>query len=122
MSKAGHLDAIAQCRKCENVWFDVAQKPEGADASWDLVHLVNNLGNDRIMLGGDLQYYNFRLVQAQIESTRLDDGTKERIAYQNAGQLVQQFCPEWFPILTPITPPQVYSAREMWNANGARLH
>ena len=61
MNKAGHLDAIAQCRMCENVWFDVAQKPDGADDSWDLVHLVNNLGSDRIMFGSDLPYYDFSI-------------------------------------------------------------
>ena len=121
MNKAGHLDAIDQCGKCENVWFDVAQKPEGADVSWDLVHLVNNLGSDRIMFGSDLPYYDFRLVQAQIESAALDDETKERIAYQNAVRLVQQFRADWLPTLIPITPPQVYSEAEMWDANGARL-
>ncbi len=121
MSKAGHLDAIEQCRACENVWFDVAQKPEGADESWDLVHLVNHLGSDRIMFGSDLPYYDFRLVQAQIEAARLDDETKERIAYQNAVRLVQRFREDWLPTLTPITPPQVYLEDEMWEANGARL-
>ena len=121
MNKAGHLDAIDQCGKCENVWFDVAQKPEGADTSWDLVHLVSNLGSDRIMFGSDLPYYDFRLVQAQIESAALDDETKERIAYQNAVRLVQQFRADWLPTLIPITPPQVYSEAEMWDANGARL-
>ena len=121
MNKAGHLDAIAQCSTCENVWFDVAQKPEGADESWDLVHLVDNLGSDRIMFGSDLPYYDFRLVQAQIEAARLDDETKERIAYQNAVRLVQRFREDWLPTLTPITPPQVYSEGEMWDANGARL-
>ena len=88
MTKPGHLDAIAHCGMCENIWFDVAQKPDGADESWDLVHLVNNLGSDRIMFGSDLPYYDFRLVQAQIEAARLDDETKERIAYQNAVRLV----------------------------------
>lgn len=120
MTKAGHLDAIAHCGKHDNIWFDVAQKPEG-DESWDLVHLVNNLGNDRIMFGSDLPYYDFRLVQAQIEAADLDDETKERIAYQNAVRLVQQFQPDWLPTLTPITPPQIYSEVEMWDANGARL-
>ncbi len=122
MNKAGHLDAIAQCGMCENVWFDVAQKPEGADESWDLVHLVNNLGSDRLMFGSDLPYYDFRLVQNQIETARLDDEIKERIAYQNAVRLVQQFRQDWLPTLTPITPPQVYSQDEMWDANGARLY
>ena len=121
MNKAGHLDAIEQCGNQENVWFDVAQKPEGADESWDLVHLVNNLGNDRIMFDSDLPYYDFRLVQAQIETANLDDETKERIAYQNAVRLVQQFRPDWLPTLTPITPPQLYLEQEMWDANGARL-
>ena len=122
MNKAGHLDAIEQCGMCENVWFDVAQKPGGADESWDLVHLVNNLGSDRLMFGSDLPYYDFRLVQNQIETARLDDEIKERIAYQNAVRLVQQFRQDWLPTLTPITPPQVYSQEEMWDANGARLY
>ncbi len=121
MNKAGHLDAIEQCGKSENVWFDVAQKPEDADVSWDLVHLINNLGNDRVMFGSDLPYYDFRLVQAQVESAQLDDETKERIAYGNAVRLVQQFHAEWIPTLTPIAPPQVYSEAEIWDANGARL-
>lgn len=121
MNKAGQLDAIAHCAKQKNIWYDVAQKPEGADESWDLVHLVNHLGNERLMFGSDLPYYNFRLVQAQIEAAHLDDETKERIAYQNAVRLVQQFQPDWLPTLTPITPPQIYSEAEMWDANGARL-
>ena len=121
MNKAGHLDAIAQCGKQENIWFDVAQKPEGADESWDLVHLVNHISKDRIMFGSDLPYYDFRLVQAQIETAHIDDETKERIAYQNAVRLVQQFRPDWLPTLTPITPPQIYSDTDMWDANGVRL-
>jgi hypothetical protein len=36
-------------------------------------------------------------------------------------RLVQQFREDWLPTLTPITPPQVYSEGEMWDANGARL-
>lgn len=120
MSKAGQLDAIAHCAKQENIWYDVAQKPVG-DESWNLEHLVNNLGNEQIMFGSDLPYYDFRLVQSQIEESQLDDETKERIAYKNAVRLVQQFRPDWVPALTPITPPQNYSEVEMWDANGARL-
>ena len=121
MNKAGHLDAINQCAKQENIWYDMAQKPEGADESWDLVHLVNNLNKDRIMFGSDLPYYDFRLVQRQIESAKIDDTTKENIAYQNAVRLIQQFRPDWTPTLTPLTPPQIYTEHEMWDANGARL-
>ena len=121
MNKSGHLDAINQCAKQENIWYDVAQKPEGADESWDLVHLVNNLNKDRIMFGSDLPYYDFRLVQRQIESAKIDDTTKENIAYQNAVRLIQQFRPDWTPTLTPLTPPQIYTEHEMWEANGVRL-
>jgi len=121
MNKAGHLDAINECGRCENVWFDVAQKPPGSDETWDLVHLVDNLGIDRIMFGSDLPYYDFRLVQSQIEKTQLNNQMKDRIAYQNAVHLVQRFRKDWTPTLTPITPPQLYSEAEMWAANGARL-
>ncbi len=121
MNKAGHLDAIAQCGACENIWFDVAQKPESADSSWDLAHLVNALGSERVLFGSDLPYYDFRLVQAQIESGKLDEETEERVAYRNAVRLVQQFREDWTPMLTAIEPPQVYSDAEIWDANGARL-
>ena len=73
------------------------------------------------MFGSDLPYYDFRLVQAQIESAQIDDETKERVAYQNAVRLVQQFRGDWTPALTAIMPPQVYSDAEIWDANGARL-
>lgn len=121
MNKAGHLDAIAHCGKHENIWFDIAQKPENADASWDLVHLVNALGEDRIMFGSDLPYYDFRFVQRQLRSARLSETTQRRIAYLNAVWLVRKFRPRWKPNLTPIRPPQVYSEDEMWDANGVRL-
>lgn len=121
MNKAGHLDAIEQCRTQENIWYDVAQKPEGADDSWDLVHLVNNLSTDRIMFGSDLPYYDFRLVEAQIETAQIDDATKEKIAYKNAIRLVKQYRADWTPTLTPIIPPQNYSEIEIWEANGVRL-
>ena len=73
------------------------------------------------MFGSDLPYYDFRLVQEQVETAQLDDQTKERIAYQNAVRLIQQFRANWTPTLTSIMPPQVYSEVEMWDANGARL-
>ena len=121
MNKAGHLDAIAHCANYDNIWYDVAQKPDGADESWDLVHLVKNLNKDQLMFGSDLPYYDFRLVQAQIETAELDDETKEKISYKNAVRLVQQFNEGWTPTLSPIETPQIYSEQEMWDANGARL-
>ncbi len=121
MNKAGHYDAIEHCGSCENVWFDVAQKPEGADASWDVAHLVNALGSERIMFGSDLPYYDFRVVQAQIESANIDEDAKERIAYQNAVRLVQKFRPNWTLTTEPISPPQIYTEEEIWAAKGARL-
>ncbi len=121
MNRAGHLDAIQHCAKQENIWFDVAQKPDGADTSWDLAHLVTHLGDERIMFGSDLPYYDFRLVQAQIEAAPLTDAVKERIASQNAVRLVQTFRPDWEPTFTQIAPPQRYAEGELWDANGARL-
>ena len=121
MNKGGHLDAIQHCVNYDNIWYDVAQKPDGADESWDLVHLVNNLDKDRLMFGSDLPYYDFRLVQSQIENACVDDETKDKIAYQNAVRLVQQFNDAWEPRLSPIVPPQVYTELEIWAANGARL-
>ncbi len=73
------------------------------------------------MFGSDLPYYDFRLVQDQIENAGLDDETKEKIAYQNAVRLFQQFNDSWEPTLSPIEPSPEYSELEMWDANGARL-
>jgi len=121
MNKAGHMDAIAHCSHQENIWYDIAQKPEGADESWDIVHLVENLAANRLMFGSDLPYYDFRLVQSQLESANLDDNTKKDISYRNAVRLIHQFKPNWLPTLTKINPPQEYTEEEMWDANGARL-
>ncbi len=121
MNKAGHMDAIAHCAKQENIWYDIAQKPDSADESWNIKHLVENLAPHRLMFGSDLPYYDFRLVQAQLESANLDNETKDAISYQNAVRLIQQFKPDWQPTLTKINPPQQYTEEELWNANGARL-
>lgn len=121
MNKPGHFDAIEHCGPYENVLFDIAQKPEGADESWDLVHLVNALGRERIMFGSDAPYYNFRLVQAQIENAKLDEATKDRLAYQNAVALIHRFRPDWTLPTTPVTPPQQYTDEELWAARGNRL-
>ena len=121
MNKEGHYDAIEHCAPCENILFDIAQKPEGADPSWDLAHLVDNLGGERIMFGSDAPYYNFRLVQAQIESANIDEKTKDLIAYQNAVTLIQRFRPDWELPMEDIVLPQIYTDEEMWAARGARL-
>jgi len=121
MNKAGHDDAIKHCAPCENIWFDVAQKPEGADSTWNLAHLVNHLGSERVMFGSDAPYYNFRLVQVQIESVDINEEPKDHIACKNAVTLVQKFRPGWVLTEEPVTPLHLYTEEELWAARGARL-
>ncbi|MEZ4736064.1 MAG: hypothetical protein R3E79_53935 [Caldilineaceae bacterium] len=73
------------------------------------------------MFGSDAPYYNFRLVQAQIEDAKLDEATKDRLAYQNAVALIHRFRPAWTLPTTPVTPPQQYTDEELWAARGNRL-
>jgi len=121
MNKTGHFDAIEHCGPCDSIWFDIAQKPEGADESWDIAHLCENLSEERIMFGSDTPYYDFRLVQAQLENANVSEDTKDRIAYKNAVQLIHRFRPDWTLTAAPVSPPQRYTDEELWAAKGARL-
>lgn len=114
MNRAAHLDAIEHCGELDNVWYDVAQKPEGADPSWDLAHLTQNLSRERLLFGSDAPYYDYRRVQRIIETSDLDESTKDAIAHQNAVGLIQRFRPEWAPDTTDVAPPQRYSEQELW--------
>lgn len=114
LNKSAHYDAIEHCRRYDNIWFDIAQKPVDADPSWDLSHLVAHLGDDRLMFGSDTPYYDFRLVQDQLERANLSEETKDRIAYRNAVRLIQRWRPGWTLPQAAAVPPQHYSEHELW--------
>ena len=114
-------DAVRLCGPLENVWFEIAQRPSGPESKWDLAKLVSQFGRERILFGSDLPYYDFRVLQAQVDSANIDDETKDRIAYRNAISLIQQFRPDWELPMAELKPPQTYTDDEIWAARGERL-
>ena len=120
MRPEGHRDVIATCAGIDNLYVDIAQKPRG-DPSWDLADLVRHIGGERILFGSDTPYYDYRLVQALIEESPLDEVTKDRIAWRNAAELIRRFRPGWQPLLRPPECPAEYAGTDLWVAHGARL-
>ena len=118
---AGPAEAVELCGNLENVWFEVVQRPRGADSNWDLPNLVNRLDKTRILFGGDLPYYDLRKLQAHIESSNIDEETRNLIAYQNAITLIRRFRPDWKLPTEALEPPQIYTNDELWAVRGERL-
>ena len=114
-------EAVEVCGDLENVWFEIVQVPRGAGSKWDFSGLINQVGNERLMFGGDAPYYDYRILQADLESAKVDEESRDRIAYQNAMTLIQRFRPDWKLPTEKLSPPQVYSEAELWTADDDRL-
>lgn len=106
MKPEQHSSSIDVLAGADNVWGDFAQHPADADSSWDLASLVAGFGRDRLLFGGDSPYYDYRLVQQQIEDAAIDDAAKDRIAWRNAAELIQRFAPNWTPQADPPKHPE----------------
>ncbi|MDE0461407.1 MAG: amidohydrolase family protein, partial [Caldilineaceae bacterium] len=102
------------CQQLDNVWFEIVQRPKGSRSDWDLPQLVNELGSERILFGSDLPYYDFRILQAQLESADIDEATRDRIASQNAVNLIRTFQPDWELPQETLAAPQNYTYDELW--------
>ena len=111
---AGVEEEFEACKQLDNVWFEVVQRPKGSKSDWDLPQLINELGSERILFGSDLPYYDFRILQAQVESADIDEATRDRIAFQNAVTLIQSFRPDWEPPREAPAAPQNYTYEEIW--------
>ena len=114
-------EAVEVCGNLENVWFEIVQVPKGAGSKWDFSELINQVGNGRLMFGGDAPYYDYRILQAELESANIDDESRDRIAYQNAVTLIQQFRPDWELPTGRLSPPRIYTGAELWTAEDDRL-
>ena len=112
---------MQRCGDLENVWFEVVQRPEGQDSNWDFSQLINQVGSERLIFGGDAPYYDYRILQADLESANIDETNRDRIAYQNAVTLIQRFRPDWELPTEKLSPPQVYTEAELWTAENDRL-
>ncbi len=114
-------EAVEVCRDLENVWFEIVQVPKGADSKWDFAGLINQVGNERLMFGGDAPYYDYRILQAELESANIDEESRDRIAHKNAARLIQQFRPDWELPAEKLSPPQAYTEAELWTVEDDRL-
>lgn len=114
-------EAAQLCRDLENVWFEVVQRPKGEGSNWDFPELINQVGVERLIFGGDAPYYDYRILQAELEAANIDEASRDRIAYQNAVKLIQQFRPDWELPKEQLSPPQVYTETELWTAENDRL-
>ncbi len=111
---AGVEEEFESCKQLDNVWFEVVQRPRGSKSDWDLPQLINELGSERILFGSDLPYYDFRILQAQVEAADIDEATRDLIAFQNAVTLIQSFRPDWEPPGEAPAAPQNYTYEEIW--------
>lgn len=109
-----HRGAIQALAGLENAWFDFAQHPATADASWDIADLVRGFGAERLLFGSDSPYYDHRRLQQQIEAAPLDDPTKDRIAWRNAAALIQRFRPDWRPDFNVPSVPEAFTGTDLW--------
>jgi predicted TIM-barrel fold metal-dependent hydrolase len=116
-----HHSAMAALAGLENVWVDFAQHPATADASWDIADLVRGYAPDRLLFGSDIPYYDYRLLQAQIEAAGIDDATKDRIAWRNAVDLIRRFRPRWQLNTAPVAPPAGFEGVDLWAGKNGRL-
>lgn len=103
--------------KFDNVWFEVVQYPDGRGSKWDFTALANKVGQERIVFGADLPYYDYRFLQKILETADCSDQLKDRIAYQNIIPLIQHYNPNWQIPTEPIQSPRIYQAEHLWACN-----
>lgn len=103
----------------DNIWFEVVQYPDAQGSKWDFNWFANKLGEDRLIFGADLPYYDYRVLQRTIEEADITEEFKDKIAYKNAAALIQQFRPDWQVPEAPVPAPRIYSAQDLWAVNPA---
>lgn len=114
-------EASELCSDLENVWFEVVQRPKGQDSNWDFSQVINQVGVERLLFGGDAPYYDYRILQADLETANIDEPIRNQIAYQNAVTLIRRFHPTWELPTEKLSPPQVYTEAELWTVEDERL-
>ena len=101
----------------DNVWFEIVQYPDGRGSKWDFSDLANKVGQERLIFGADLPYYDYRFLQQIIETATCSDDLKNRIAYQNIIPLIQRYNPTWKLPAEPIQAPRIYQSEKLWACN-----
>jgi predicted TIM-barrel fold metal-dependent hydrolase len=119
---AGDLDAaVEECASLDNVWFEIVQRPQGPQSSWDFKAMINRLGVERLVFGSDTPYYDFRVLQHAIENAHIEESAKDAIAYRNAVRLIRSFVPGYEIPGQPVEAPQIYDDAELWPVKGERF-
>lgn len=116
-TEAEHRASVAAFAGLDNVWCDFAQHPghpATADPPWDIANLVQGLSAGRLLFGSDAPYYDYRMLQQEIEATRIDAPRKDRIAWANAVDLIRRFSPGWTPPRTPPALPEDFAGVDLW--------
>lgn len=121
MSPEGEQDVVEHCGSAENIWLDIAQKPDPEESSWSLQKLISRVGRGRVLFGSDAPYYDYRRVQRLIEDSSLSDAEAAQVAAGNAVTLIRRFKPTWKLPPTPAQAPTGYPGGDIWTTNGRRL-
>jgi predicted TIM-barrel fold metal-dependent hydrolase len=114
MTREQHRLAVQHLARLDNAWYDFAQHPPDADPSWGIPDLVEQLGADRLLFGSDIPYYDYRILQGQIEAAPLPEDMKDGIAWRNAVDLIRRFKPEWQLDRTPVETPAAFADADLW--------
>ena len=104
--------AVEHLSQLENVWVDFAQHPQEGDFGIDRV--AQAFPADRLLFGSDIPYYDYRILQRQLEAAPLSDDMKDRIAHRNAVALIQRFNPEWRLPESPTEMPAAFAGQDLW--------
>jgi predicted TIM-barrel fold metal-dependent hydrolase len=106
--------AVEHLAQLENVWADFAQHPQDAGPDLAISRLVAGFGAGRLLFGSDIPYYDYRLLQRQLEAAALPEEVKDRIAYGNAVELIRRFKPGWHLERAPVETPEAFAGADLW--------
>jgi hypothetical protein len=106
--------AVANLRGLDNMIFEVLQYPDGRGTVWDFQKIADAVGADRVFYGGDLPYYDYRFMQTKLETAKISEDLKDRIAWRNALGLIQRFRPSWQLPSKPPSPPRIHEPLHLW--------
>lgn len=114
MTKDQHHLAVEHLAHLDNAWYDFAQHPPDADESWGIPDLVERFGAERLLFGSDIPYYDYRILQRQIEAAPLSEGVKDGIASRNAATFIRRFRPDWQLDTAPVQKPAGFAGTDVW--------
>jgi predicted TIM-barrel fold metal-dependent hydrolase len=104
--------AVEHLSQPENVWVDFAQHPQ--EGAFGVERVARGFPADRLLFGSDIPYYDYRILQRQIEAADLSEEMKDRIAHRNAVALIQRFKPDWRLPQGPPQMPAAFAGADLW--------